>query len=114
VDRRDSAQVTEKARRLVRAALRRLELHRAIPAEDVEVSADVLVIGGGPAGVSAALALAQKDRKVVLVERALALGGLANQLDEVFPQLECASCFMEPVLDRVLHSDRVEVLTEPP
>ncbi len=107
----DAAEVTEKSRRLVRAALRRIELHRAIPAEDVEVSADVLVIGGGPAGVSAALALAQKDRKVVLVERELAIGGLANQLDEVFPQLECASCFMEPVLDRVLHSSRVEVLT---
>ena len=107
----EPGQVTEKSRRLVRAALKRLELHRAIPAQDVEISADVLVVGGGPAGVSAALALAQKDRKVVLVERELALGGLANQLDEVFPQLECASCFMEPVLDRVLHSSRVEVLT---
>ena len=107
----DPEQVTEKSRRLVRAALRRVELHRAIPASDVEVSADVLVIGGGPAGVSAALALAQKDRKVVLVERELAIGGLANQLDAVFPGLECASCFMEPVLDRVLHSSRVEVVT---
>ncbi len=107
----DAELVTEKARRLVRAALRRVELHRALPAEDVEVSADVLVIGGGPAGVSAALALAGKDRKVVLAERDLALGGFANRLDEVFPQLECASCFMEPVLDRVLHSSRVEVLT---
>jgi len=107
----DAAQVTEKSRRLVRAALRRLELHQAIPAEDVEVSADVIVIGGGPAGISAALALAQKDRKVVLVEREFALGGLANQLDEVFPELECASCFMEPALDRVLHSPRIEVLT---
>ena len=80
----DPRQVTEKSRRLVDAALRRLELHRATPAEDVEVSPDVLVIGGGPAGVSAALALAQRDRRVVLVERDWALGGLANQLDEVF------------------------------
>ncbi|HET8542642.1 MAG TPA: 4Fe-4S binding protein [Anaeromyxobacter sp.] len=107
----DPAEATERSRRLVRAALRRVALHRALPAEEVEVSPDVLVVGGGPAGVSAALALAGKDRRVVLVERELALGGLANQLDEVFPEHECASCFMEPALDRVLHSSRVEVLT---
>jgi heterodisulfide reductase subunit A2 len=103
--------VTARARRLVSAALARVALQRPLPAGDVEVAADVLVIGGGAAGVSAALALAQKDRKVILVERAWVLGGLANQLDEIFPDLECASCFMEPVLDRVLHSERIEVLT---
>ena len=48
---------------------------------------------------------------MILVERSHALGGLANRLDEIFPAGECASCFMEPVLDEVLHSERVEVLT---
>ena len=107
----DPAQATEKAGRLVEAALRRVALHRDLPAEDVEVCPDVLVIGGGPAGVSAALALAGKDRKVVLVERGPALGGLASLLDRVFPDGACASCFMAPALDRVLHSGRIEVLT---
>jgi heterodisulfide reductase subunit A2 len=107
----DAAAATERSRRLVRAALRRVALHRALPREEVEVSADVLVVGAGAAGVSAALALARKDRKVVLADREFVVGGLANQLDEIFPNLECASCFMEPALDRVLHSDRVEVLT---
>lgn len=102
---------TERAGRLVRAALARLALHRPIPAEEVEVVADVLVVGGGAAGLSTALALAGKGRKVVVAERDLVIGGLANQLDEVFPELECASCFMEPVLDRVLHHERIEVLT---
>ncbi|ABC83928.1 4Fe-4S dicluster domain-containing protein [Anaeromyxobacter dehalogenans] len=105
------ADVTARARRLVAAGLARVALQRPLPEADVEVSADALVVGGGAAGISAALALAQKDRKVVLVERAHALGGLANRLDEVFPDLACASCFMEPALDRVLHSDRVEVVT---
>jgi len=107
----DAAAATERGRRLVRAALARLALHRPLPAEEIEVSADVLVVGAGAAGLSAALALAGKGRRVVIAERAFAVGGLANQLDEVFPELECASCFMEPVLDRVLHHERIEVLT---
>jgi heterodisulfide reductase subunit A len=107
----DAAAATARARRLVGAALARLALHRPLPAEEVEVSADVLVLGGGAAGLSAARTLAGKGRKVVLAERAFVLGGLANQLDEVFPGLECASCFLEPVLDRVLHDERIEVLT---
>ncbi len=107
----DPAQATERSRRLVGAALRRVALHRAIPAADVEVSADVLVVGAGAAGISAALALARRDRRVLVAEREFVVGGLANQLDEIFPDLECASCFMEPALDRFLHSDRIEVLT---
>ena len=107
----DADQATERARRLVAAALARIALHAPLAAEEVEVAADVLVLGAGAAGLSAAVALAGKGRKVVLAERELVVGGLANQLDEVFPELECASCFMEPVLDRVLHHDRIEVLT---
>jgi heterodisulfide reductase subunit A len=107
----DARAATERARRLVEAGLARAALQRAIPAGDVAVSADVLVVGGGAAGVSAALALARRDRRVFLAERAFVLGGLANRLDEIAPDLACASCFMEPVLDRVLHSDRIEVLT---
>ena len=107
----DGDQATERSRRLVAAALARLALHAPLPAEEVEVAADVLVVGAGAAGLSAALALAGRGRKVVVAEREHVIGGLANQLDEVFPELECASCFMEPVLDRVLHHERIEVLT---
>jgi heterodisulfide reductase subunit A2 len=106
----DPRAATERSRRLVRAALARIAWHRPIPLEEVDVSPDVLVVGAGAAGLSAALALAGKGRKVVVVEREFVLGGFANRLDKVFPALECASCFMEPVLARVLHHDGIEVL----
>jgi len=107
---RDAA--TARAARLVAAGLARVAHHRHIEPVEREVSPDVLVVGGGPAGTAAALALARKDRRVVLVERTAALGGLANRLDQIFPDLSCASCFMEPALDELLHHGRIEVLTQ--
>jgi heterodisulfide reductase subunit A len=86
--------------------------HQPLERREIDVNADVVVVGGGAAGVAAALALARKDRQVLLVERSPALGGLAAQLDEIFPDQACASCFLEPALDEVLHHERIEVLTE--
>ncbi|HET8732562.1 MAG TPA: FAD-dependent oxidoreductase, partial [Anaeromyxobacteraceae bacterium] len=107
----DPAAATARARRLVSAGLARVALHQDLPAAAVAVSPDVLVVGGGAAGLSAALSLAREDRRVVLVERSFVLGGLASQLDRVHPSLECASCFMEPVVDAALHHPGIEVLT---
>jgi len=104
-------EATARAERLVRAGLARVARHQPRERREVDVVADVVVVGGGAAGVAAALSLARKDRKVLLVERSPALGGLAAQLDEIFPDHVCASCFMEPALDEVLHHERIELLT---
>jgi heterodisulfide reductase subunit A len=102
---------TDRARRMVEAALARVRLQEPLPRHEVQVSGDAVVVGGGAAGLAATLVLARRGRRVLLVERDDVLGGMANALDHVFPGMACASCFMHPAIDEVLHHPNVEVLT---
>jgi heterodisulfide reductase subunit A2 len=107
-------QATEKAVRYIRAAMSRVKHHEPIEVQQMEVSPDVLIIGGGPAGLKAALSLAEAGRRVCLVEKAPMLGGLPVMYEEVFPNLECGPCMLEPVLAEILHgphAKQIEVLT---
>lgn len=106
----EPAAATARAERLVRAALARVTLHRDLPRREVEASPDAIVIGGGAAGLAAARTLAGRGRRVTLVEREFAVGGHAYRLDELCPDGACASCFMAPAVDDVLHHPAIEVL----
>ena len=105
----DSAQAAEKARLLLRAAVRRVREHESLVRKEIEINPDVLVIGAGVAGLSAALRLAVKGRRVHLVERAPFLGGKAVRYEKIFPGLECGSCLLEPLINGVLHQEEVTV-----
>jgi heterodisulfide reductase subunit A len=107
----DKHLATEKAKAITGAAIERVIHHESLESRDMPCNPDALVIGAGVAGLSAALTLAQKKRKVYLVERQPCLGGRVARYEEVFPNLECASCMMDPLLDEVLHNDQIEVLT---
>lgn len=104
----------QKAARYIRAAMARVKHHEPIEIQELEASSDVLIIGAGPAGLKAALTLAEAGRKVCLVEKAPMLGGLPVTYEEVFPNMECGPCMLEPVLADILHgqhSDLIEVMT---
>ncbi len=103
-----------KAERLVDAALRRVALHEPLHKREIDVCPDALVIGAGPAGLKAALCLAAAGRNVTLVEKSPVIGGLPVRYEELFPNLECGPCMLEPLLGEVLHgenSDKIELLT---
>ena len=107
----DKALATEKAKAITKAAIERVVHHESLESGEMPCNPDALVVGAGVAGLSAALTLAQKKRKVYLVEKLPCIGGKVARYEEVFPNLECASCMMDPLLDEVLHDERIEILT---
>ena len=110
----DREQATAKAAAQIHAALARVANHRPLERKELEVCRDVLVIGAGPAGIKAALALAEAGRKVLLVEKSPALGGMPSRYEELFPNMECGPCLLEPAIGDVLHgpySAKLEYLT---
>jgi len=99
----DPAAATAKAARLLHAAMNRVLRHEPLNERAVPVHTEVAVIGAGPAGMQAALTLARADRKVTLIEKEPMIGGLPVRFEELFPDLECGPCLLEPVMSELLH-----------
>jgi len=70
-----------------------------------------LIIGGGIAGIQAALDIAEAGFKVYLVEREPSIGGRMAQLDKTFPTLDCSSCILTPRMVEVGRHPNIELLT---
>ncbi len=86
----DGENATVKARDLVRAAVARARLLGPRTEEAVRVHPATLVIGGGVAGIQAALDLADAGYKVILVEKRPSIGGIMAALDKTFPTMDCS------------------------
>ncbi len=71
----------------------------------------VLIVGGGIAGMQAALDLADQNIKVYLVEKLPSIGGRMAQLDKTFPTLDCSSCILTPKMVDVARHENIELLT---
>ena len=97
----DKKAATEKAKDLVRAAVARVRFHQALDKKRVPVDPNVLVVGGGIAGIHAALTLANAGKKVTLVEREATIGGHMAMFDKTFPTLDCAACILTPKMSAV-------------
>jgi heterodisulfide reductase subunit A len=86
----DKAAATEKAKRLVRSAVARVAYHAPLEPRQEPVTQAALVVGGGIAGIQAALSIADSGYQVYLVEREPSIGGHMAQLDKTFPTLDCS------------------------
>jgi len=92
----DKEKATEKAKALVSAAVRRVLYHEPLEAREVPVDPNTLVVGGGIAGIQAAIEIADSGHQVYLVEKDPSIGGHMAQFDKTFPTLDCAACILTP------------------
>jgi heterodisulfide reductase subunit A len=104
-------EVTEKAKRMVRAAVNRVSRHVALEIRALPIFPATLVVGGGIAGMQAALEIANSNHMVYLVERDSSIGGHMAQFDKTFPTLDCAACILTPKMTEVTRHPFIRTLT---
>jgi len=107
----DGEEATEKACQVVASMVERLKQARPLQPIEVPVTRRALVIGGGVAGIRAALDIARAGHEVVLVEKEPSLGGNMARLSETFPTLDCSQCILTPLMVEVSRHPKIEVLT---
>ena len=107
----DSELATDKAKALVSAAVRRVYYQRPLETREVPMNPNTLIVGGGIAGIQAALEIANSEHKVYLVERTPSIGGHMIQFDKTFPTLDCSACILSPKMTMVGQHPYIELLT---
>ena len=108
----DVKEATEKAKALVYAAVCRVELHEPLDSVSVDMCPNVLVIGGGIAGTTAALELADAGNIVYLVEKNNHLGGNLARVDLTAPHLYSARDLLTERITRVMDHKKIKVFFE--
>ncbi|MFZ6031456.1 MAG: 4Fe-4S binding protein [Chloroflexota bacterium] len=93
---KDRAAATEKSKAIVAGGVERIVWHESLEPLRVPIHPATLVVGGGIAGIQAALEIADAGHPVYLVEREPSIGGHMAQFDKTFPTLDCSACILTP------------------
>ncbi|MHA1134922.1 MAG: FAD-dependent oxidoreductase [Candidatus Thorarchaeota archaeon] len=102
---------TLKAQSLITMAVERVKYLEPLERKAVDVIQSAAVIGGGVAGISAALDLANAGFETHLIESRPTIGGQMALLDKVFPQNDCAICILGPIMSKVGQHPKINLMT---
>ncbi len=107
----DETIATDKAKTLVAGAVNRINYHERLETREVAIHPDIMIVGGGIAGMQAALDIGASGHKVYLVEKSPTIGGHMLQFDKTFPTLDCAACIGTPKMVSVAQEPNIELLS---
>ncbi len=102
---------TIKSTDLTRMVIERLKRNRPLTKIKIPVRKKALVIGGGIAGIQAALDIAEGGREVILVEKEPSIGGNMARLSETFPTMDCSQCILTPKMVEAELNERITLYT---
>ena len=107
----DREAATEKAKDIVKIAVNRARLLQPQEETKIPITDKALVIGGGVAGIQAALDLADAGHHVYLVEKEASIGGIMAKLDKTFPTMDCSICVLGPKMMDIGRHPRITLMT---
>lgn len=111
----DKDRATHKAITLINASIEKIKQSDAVDPIYCQTPKEVAVIGGGIAGMNAALSLAKQGTKVTLIEQSPSIGGQMAKIGKVFSPVkiaeECGMCLLNPILNELVWNENIEVLT---
>lgn len=107
----DRRNATDKAVRIIASTVAKVSSNKSYEKITGKVVRRALVIGGGIAGITAALSLANSGVEVVLVEKSPTIGGKMAMLSETFPTLDCAQCILTPRMAEAAHNPNIKLYT---
>ena len=107
----DHEGATHKALDLIRGAISRAKESVALESKSMDVVREVLVIGGGVAGITTSLRMAESGLKVHLVEKNASIGGHMIQFPKVFPTLDCSQCILTPKMAQINRNRNINLIT---
>ena len=108
---KDKAIGTEKAIDLVRMAAAKVDRNVALFTSEIPLNKRALVIGGGIAGIQAALDIADAGYPVTIVEKQSSIGGKMVMLDKTFPTMDCSACICAPKMNEAGAHPNIEIMS---
>jgi heterodisulfide reductase subunit A2 len=102
-------EATRKAELIIKTAVEKAKLNESLTEVSAPLTKRVMVIGGGIAGIQAALDIADGGYEVILVEKRPSIGGHMIQLSETFPTLDCSQCILTPKMVTVAKHKNIKL-----